>query len=113
MKTPFDLDKIYNKLPKEKTELSVEKVALGLIDDIRADIAQANKGAMKGIDMIESAKKPLENSLRDNKSLFKKLQITKKSAIELGVKDILKEVQKYERQVDENIKSINKILNGL
>ena len=28
MKTPFDLDKIYNKLPQEKTELSVEKVEL-------------------------------------------------------------------------------------
>ena len=69
MKTPQDLDKIYNRLPQEKTELSVEKITLGLI--------------------------------------------TKKSAIELGVRDILKEVQKYERQVDENIKSINKILNGL
>ena len=90
-----------------------QKVKLALVDDVRAEMAQANKGAMKGIDMIEAAKRPLENSLRDNKELFKKLQRTKKAAIELGASDILKELQKYERQVEENIKSIDKILSGL
>ena len=111
-KTKEILQKFSNqkeKLAKEK----VEKVELGLVDDIRADIVTANKGAIKGIDMIEAAKKPLEKSLQDNKSLSKKLERTKKSAIELGATDILKEVQKYESQVKENIKSINKILNGL
>jgi hypothetical protein len=87
-----------------------EKVELALVDDIRAEMAQANKGAMKGIDMIEAAKRPLETSLRDNKGLLKKLAKTKKSAIELGALDIVKELQKYESQVDENIKSIDKIL---
>tara|TARA_R110002126_G_scaffold5274_1_gene27993 strand:- start:446 stop:772 length:327 start_codon:yes stop_codon:yes gene_type:complete len=89
------------------------KVELSLIDDIKAEMAQANKSAIKGIDMIEAAKKPLENSLRDNENLLKKLQSTKKAAIELGAADILKEVQKFEIQVEENIKSIDKILNGL
>ena len=65
-----------------------QKVELALVDDVRAEMAQANKGAMKGIDMIEAAKRPLENSLRDNKELFKKLQRTKKAAIELGASDI-------------------------
>ena len=97
----------------KKTELESHEIELGLIDDIRAEMAQANKGAIKGIDMIESAKRPLENSLKDNRQLFKKLQRTKKSAIELGANDILKELQKYERQVEENIKSIDKILGGL
>ena len=87
-----------------------EKVELSLVDDIRAELAQANRGAIKGIDMIEAAKRPLETSLKDNKELLKKLAKTKKSAIELGATDILKELQKYERQVDENIKSIDKIL---
>ncbi len=96
----------FNKVAKIKTDLAI-------VDDIRAEMAQANKGAIKGIDMIESAKRPLENSLRDNRELFKKLQRTKKSAIELGANDILKELQKYERQVEENIKSIDKILGGL
>ena len=35
MKTPFDLDKIYNKLPKEKTELSVKKVELAIMKDLQ------------------------------------------------------------------------------
>ena len=107
-------NRVFKKLAEEsKTELSTQKVELALVDDIRAEMAQANKGAIKGIDMIESAKRPLENSLRDNRELFKKLQRTKKSAIELGANDILKELQKYERQVEENIKSIDKILGGL
>jgi hypothetical protein len=93
-----------------KMLFSKEKVELALVDDIRAEMAQANRGAMKGIDMIEAAKRPLETSLRDNKELLKKLGKTKKSAIELGALDILKELQKYESQVDENIKSIDKIL---
>lgn len=105
---------VFNKLFKEdKTELSAEKVELALIDDIRSEMATANKGAIKGIDMIEAAKKPLENSLRDNKSLVKKLERTKKSAIEIGASEILREVQKFEQQVKENIKAIDKILGGL
>lgn len=107
-------NRVFKKLAQaEKVELSAQKIELALVDDIRAEIAQVNKGAIKGIDMIESAKRPLENSLRDNRQLLKKLQRTKKSAIELGANDILKELQKYERQVEENIKSIDKILGGL
>ena len=106
--------RVFNKLAEEtKVELATQKVELALVDDIRAEMAQANKGAIKGIDMIEAAKRPLENSLKDNRELFKKLQRTKKSAIELGANDILKELQKYERQVEQNIKSIDKILAGL
>jgi len=106
--------RVFNKLAEEtKVELATQKIELALVDDIRAEMAQANKGAIKGIDMIEAAKRPLENSLKDNRELFKKLQRTKKSAIELGANDILKELQKYERQVEQNIKSIDKILAGL
>jgi len=103
---------VYNKLfPKQK--LSAEKVELALVDDIRSEMAIANKGAIDGIDMIEAAKRPLEKSLRDNKELSKKLERTKKSAIELGATDILREIQKYENQVKENIRSIDRILGGL
>ncbi len=108
-----NLKKIGNKLFKQTTELKSHDVELALIDDIRSEMATANKGAIKGIDMIEAAKRPLENSLRDNKSLVKKLARTKKSAIELGAFEILKEVQKFEQQVKENIKTIDKILGGL
>ncbi len=103
---------VYNKL-FSKQKLSAEKVELALVDDIRSEMAIANKGAIDGIDMIEAAKRPLEKSLRDNKELSKKLERTKKSAIELGATDILREIQKYENQVKENIRSIDRILGGL
>lgn len=107
---------ILQKFSNQKEELAkekVEKVELGLVDDIRAEIVTANKGAIKGIDMIEAAKKPLENSLKQNENLLKKIKKTKKSAIELGANDILKKVQKFETQVDENIKTIDKILSNI
>jgi len=90
-----------------------ERIDLGLIQDIEADILKANQGAIKGIDMIESAKKPLETSLKENRGLLKKIEGTKKSAIELGAMDILKKVQGFEKQVKENIKEIDKTLSNI
>ena len=96
-----------------KVELKSEKIELGLIQDIESEIINAGKGARKGIDLIEAAKKPLENSLKQNENLLKKIAKTKKSAIELGANDVLKKVQKFETQVDENIKTIDKILSNI
>ena len=78
-----------------------------------SDIVSANQGAIKGIDMIEAAKKPLENSLKENRNLIKKIERTKKLAIELGATDILTKVQKFESQIKENIKSIDKTLSSI
>jgi hypothetical protein len=100
-------------LSKITSILKSERVDLGLIQDIEADILKANQGAIKGIDMIEAAKKPLEASLKENRGLFKKIQGTKKSAIELGAMEILKKVQGFEKQVQENIKSIDKTLSNI
>jgi|TARA_R110000764_G_C10943548_1_gene376368 hypothetical protein len=118
------LKTIKPKMNKEQKEAEVllskiisivkgERVDLGLIQDIEADILKANQGAIKGIDMIEAAKKPLEASLKENRGLFKKIQGTKKSAIELGAMEILKKVQGFEKQVQENIKSIDKTLSNI
>ena len=107
------IERIFETLSKEKVELKSEKIELGLIQDIEAEISNASKGARKGIDMIEAAKKPLENSLKQNENLLKKIKKTKKSAIELGANDILKKVQKFETKVDENIKTIDKILSNI
>ena len=107
------IERIFETLSKEKVELKSEKIELGLIQDIESEISDAGKGARKGVDMIEAAKKPLENSLKQNENLLKKIKKTKKSAIELGANDILKKVQKFETQVDENIKTIDKILSNI
>ena len=34
MKTPNELKKIYNRLPKDKTELAIHKVELNLVQDL-------------------------------------------------------------------------------
>ena len=121
----FFADKIKaSKMKKEEQEADLllskitsivkgERIDLGLIQDIEADILKANQGAIKGIDMIESAKKPLETSLKENRGLLKKIEGTKKSAIELGAMDILKKVQGFEKQVKENIKEIDKTLSNI
>ena len=98
---------------KVMTKLASEKVELGLIDDIKKEMGAANQGAMKAIDLAESAKTPAEKSLKLNKSLLEKIGKTKKAAIELGVTDVLKLLQTQEKQVKDNIDSIDKLLNAL
>ena len=98
---------------KVMTKLASEKVELGLIDDVKKEMGEANKGAMKAIDLAESAKTPAEKSLKLNKNLLEKIAKTKKAAIELGVTDVVKQMQTQEKQVKENINSIDKLLNAL
>tara|TARA_R110002074_G_scaffold19251_1_gene61492 strand:+ start:783 stop:1127 length:345 start_codon:yes stop_codon:yes gene_type:complete len=108
------LNKVYRKLNSDnKTELAKHKIELGLIDDIKEEMKQANKGGMKAIDLANDAKKPAEKSLKENQNLLKKIAKTKKAAIELGASDILKQVQKFEQQVKENIKTLDNILSAL
>ena len=104
---------VYNRLFSKKTELESHKIELGLIQDIEAEMAQANKGAMTAIDLAEKAKTPAEKSLKLNKDLLKKIEKTKKAAIELGSNEVLKKVQNIEKQVKDNIQSIDKLITAL
>ena len=54
MKTPKEINKIYDRLPKEKVELNATRVELGIADDIKKSIA-ANKAALGEIKAILSA----------------------------------------------------------
>tara|TARA_R110000765_G_scaffold284538_1_gene381286 strand:+ start:361 stop:702 length:342 start_codon:yes stop_codon:yes gene_type:complete len=108
-----NLKNIGNKLFKETTELKSQDVELGLIDDIKSEMKQANAGAISAIDLAFKAIPLAEKSLKLNKNLFKKIQITKKSAIELGASDILKVLQKQETQINSNIKEVEKLIKGL
>ena len=105
---------VFNKLFKEeKTELSAQKVELGLIDDIKSEMKQANSGAISAIDLAFKAIPLAEKSLKLNKNLLKKIGSTKKSAIELGANDILKILQKQETQIESNINEVEKLIKGL
>jgi len=104
----FKIEKI---VKGEKTELG--KVELGLIQDIKAEMITVNKGAISAIDLAFKALPMAEKSLTLNKGLLKKLESTKKSAIELGATDILKDIQKFETQVKTNINEVEKLIKGL
>ncbi len=57
MKTPQELDKIYNRLPKEKTELKSVKVKLSIMDDIEEFLNQGLGLEEFAQDAIEEAEK--------------------------------------------------------
>lgn len=90
-----------------------EKIELSLIEDIRADMKKANSSAIQAVDLAFKALPLAEKSLPLNENLLKKIQGTKKSAIELGAAELLKDLQKQEAQVKVNIKEIEKLIKGL
>ena len=106
MKTPKELDKIYNRLPKDKTELA--KVELGIVDDIAQAISnlenqfkQLSDAERKQFNAVVEIRKSISEAKKiDNKSksLANKSEsiadksaklITKarQAAKDLGVKD--------------------------
>ena len=108
MKTPQELNKIYNRLPKEKVELATEKIELGLVDDIETAITNLKKqmGVLDDIeknqfDALVIIRKAITNAQKiddKNKNTVKKsisladdsvklITKAKNAAKELGVKD--------------------------
>jgi len=67
MNTPKELEKIYNKLPKEKVEL--EKVQLGIVDDVSAKLKQV-KQELSNLNNIE---KELNTGKKEFIALQKKM----------------------------------------
>ena len=107
------LKTVFNKLSKKKVELKSQKIELGLLDDIKEEMKAANKGGIKAINLANDAKKPAEQSLKLNENLLKKIERTKKIAIELGDNKIVKDLQNKIKQVNENIKTLDDILSAL
>ena len=67
MNTPKELQKIYNRLPKEKVEL--EKVQLGIVDDVSAKLKQV-KQELSNLNNIE---KELNTGKKEFIALQKKM----------------------------------------
>ncbi len=97
----------------QKIALKNQKVDLGLLQDIKAEMALANKGAMEAIDLANAAKRPAEKSLKLNEELLKKLDRTIASAKDLGADDAVSIMEKQKIQVKENIKAIDSVLSNL
>jgi chromosome segregation ATPase len=96
MKTPFDLDKIYNKLPKEKTELSIEKIELALDD---------YKPLLSDLDKIENEGKSIKKELDKLEPKFRKLrnELGKLSVRAGKVEDVAS------NQIQSDVKALKKL----
>jgi len=129
MNSTYNLDKIYNKLPKEKIELKgekveLEKVELGIADDIKRALnslksdLQINKESIKESNQFFNSLKSLipksKQRIKSNNNIIKSskkkidlaettLQKAKKIAKDLGVN--INEIKGY----DEVTKSLDDI----
>jgi hypothetical protein len=99
---------VYNILASAKKE--PVKVELALIDDIKSETAEASKGAIRAIDLVNEARVPAEKSLSQSLALLLKIQRTIVSAKELGADEAVRTLEQSEKQVSENIKSIEGVL---
>lgn len=104
------IKKVYD---AKKVELGTHKVDLAVYDDIKKEMIEANRGAMKAIDLANSAKKPAEDSLRLNKELLGKFENFIQKIKELGILGAQTEVERGVSQVKENIKTIESVINAL
>jgi biotin operon repressor len=91
--------------------LSSDEVKLGRIEELKKLMIEANRGAMKAIDLANSAKKPAEDSLKLNKTLLVQFESVKKIVKDLGLDDA--DITKQIQQVKENISTINSVLDAL
>ena len=127
MKTPKELNKIYDRLPKDKVELA--KIELGIVDDLGKLMTKLEKSnvdekeyqkvikefnkkqtvIVKEIQKLETAKDKLEENgqkmLNQNNDIFDKvdnlLDKARKAAKELGVKpDSIDNFKKAEGLMD-------------
>jgi len=80
MNTPKELQKIYNRFPKEKVNLSIHKISLGLVDDIQ-DLVDDIKGD------VEEAEKLRKNLEKESNLAYVAVEKVKKLTPE--VKDYI------------------------
>ena len=64
---------ISNLYEAKKVELGMN-IELSVYDDVKKELIEANKGAIKAIDLANSAKKPAQDSLVSNKALLVKFE---------------------------------------
>jgi ADP-ribosylglycohydrolase len=98
---------IYNMLASKAEPVKVE---FALIDDIKAETAEASKGAIRAIDLVNKARNPAQEAKTKSLKLLLKIQRTIVSAKELGANDAVKTLEQSEKQVLENIKTIENVI---
>ena len=98
---------------QKEVKLESQVFEFGLLDNIKSSMKEANRGAMKAINLANDAKKPAEESLKLNQTLLKKIDVVIKKAKEIGIDEVVSDLNKKREQVKTNIKEINNILDAL
>ena len=100
MKTPQELQSIFNKFPKEKIELKAEKIELGIIQDIIQVFKKGRGQFMAAASMEDKAMEEYSNSLKTLLQAQKLSEKAKSDAKTLGV-EIPKETQSIFNLINE------------
>jgi len=124
MKTPQELQSIFNKFPKEKIELKGAKLELGIIDDLEkasknlfSDVEKAGSSYVKYDEYLIGANKPFGEMIKNYDKLIKSLPVAEemskrflKAGEELGVD--VKNNKTY-LIINQNIKMSNNVIQSI
>ena len=124
MKTPQELKKIFDRLPKEKIELKGAKLELGIIDDLEkasknlfSDVEKAGSSYVKYDEYLIGANKPFGEMIKNYDKLIKSLPVAEemskrflKAGEELGVD--VKNNKTY-LIINQNIKMSNNVIQSI
>ena len=124
MKTPQELQSIFDKFPKEKIELKAERVELALVDDLEkasknlfSDVEKAGSSYVKYDEYLIGANKPFGEMIKNYDKLIKSLPVAEemskrflKAGEELGVD--VKNNKTY-LIINQNIKMSNNVIQSI
>ena len=101
--------------PQESTELSEEvKVELaGIMDDLKGQMKDANMDAIRGIDMVNDARRLFDKSEQKQKSLVSQFNKGLQYAKELGHDGAITDLNKAIAQAEENLKTTQDMISLL
>ena len=103
------IEKIWAELSaKASTELSEEvKVELaGIMDDLKGQMKDADMDAIRGIDMVNDARRLFDKSEQKQKSLVSQFNKGLQYAKELGHDGAITDLNKAIAQAEENLKGL-------
>ena len=102
------IEKIWAELSakaQESTELSEVKVELaGIMDDLKGQMKEANMDAIRGIDMVNDARRLFDKSEQKQKALVSQFNKGLQYAKELGHDGAIADLNKAIAQAEENLK---------
>jgi len=96
MKTPKELNKIYDKFPKDKTELSTNKVELAILDDLKKYAKGLDKYESEGEGLVERGARLKEGIKETQSAIYKWSDLGESIA-----NDLASDLTKFEKAAEE------------